>query len=157
MVEVQELKEDLSTALLVAKEDNEEIIKEHKDWANSFAWFAIVFVFILDSLLLGLSHWMANHEARKIKENKVKKELQEQSLKTPKVPVNHTVKPKEVIRLKDGEVREFEDSRGAIIGVPLSTGDIKGYTKGKLKNLFKNSSEERQEALKPYLDKIQNL
>jgi hypothetical protein len=155
--ELQGIKEDMNTAILKAEGDNEEIVKEHKVWANSFAWFAVLFVFILDGLLVWLSYWMTNHEARKIKENKVKKELKEQSIKTPKVPVNEGVKTKETITLKDGEIKEFEDSRGSIIGVPLSTGDIKGYTLGKLRNLIKNSGEARGKELNEYLIKLENL
>lgn len=148
---------DMNTAVLDAKKNNDTIVKEHKEWCASFAWWAVIFVLIFDGVLIVLSRWMANHEYRKLKENKVKKDIKEGSKEDLKGVVNEVVKdnPKDKdINLKDEEILEGFGGKADTVTVSLKDGTLKKYTLGKFRNYYNQSSEERQGTLQHYMDKV---
>lgn len=148
---------DMNTAVLDAKKKNDVIVKEHKEWCSSFAWWAVIAVLVFDGVLIVLSRWMANHEYRKINENKVKKEIKEGSKEATKGIVNQGGKEDSKdkdITLKDEEILEGSGGKADTITVRLKDGTLKNYTLGKFRNYFNQSSEDRQGQMQHYMDAV---
>jgi len=149
---------DMNAAILEAERGNEVIVKEHKEWCSSFAWWAVIAVLVFDGVLIVLSRWMANHEHRKIKENKVKRDIKEGSKEIPKVVVNEATKEVDKdkdFNLKDGEVKKGLGGKANTVTVKMKDGSLKKYTFGGFNNYRKGSSDTRKTELDHYVGEIQ--
>lgn len=66
---------DMNAAVLKATAINDKIVKEHDDWCDTFAWWAVICVVFLDIVLTVLCSWRYEHEYRKLTENKAKERI----------------------------------------------------------------------------------
>ena len=145
--------EDKNKELGIAKETNNKLIEDHKEWCYSFGWFFCLFAIFLDIVLRTLSRFNHNHEDRKRKENRAKKKLIEEHKEKSIVPVNQESKDKDY-NFIDGDIKKGLGNKADTIDVLLKDGSEKVYTLGKFRSYYNNSSSDRQSSLDIYMDKI---
>jgi len=146
---------DMNAAVLKATTINDEIVKAHDDWCDTFAWWAVIGVFFLDIVLTVLYSWMCGHEYRKLTENNVKLKILKGQVEDS---VKQGVKDNDTDtkgRLTDKEIKKGSGGKASTITITLTDGVLKEYTLGKFNSYYNSSSITRQETLKPYLEKVQ--
>ena len=160
-----------------AIKENKQILKQHSAWCYSFgSTLALISVF-LELLFFGAFWWCENYkrlevlEAKSILKLKDSKETKDTEQRKPlKDKGKPSLRSKDIVKQavseigfnrKDkgftpsvGFVQTFEGAKKARIFIPMADGTIKDYNMGGLNNLYKQSSADRKEVIKPFLEEL---
>jgi hypothetical protein len=168
------LRSEMNEEVKNAKDRNKVIVSEHKAWCKTFGKYSALGNIICDILLMILLRWCFNHEDSKRILNRKKKELKEAKEKEPftiagvkdkvkeqvKEVINQPVTPLQSVnpiafnKRKEGDIIKGTGKKKDRILVEVN-GELREYTKGKLKNLMKaQTGAERIKHLNNLIEKL---
>ena len=146
-----------------AENENKAIVKEHSNWCEDTGKMSSFIAVGLDLIVFILLGWCINHQSRKRKENKNKKELQKSLDNSSKGVGKDSVsqllndKDKEKTPLYKEGVSAPENGGANLVTVKLVNGELKTYQAGDFRSYHYGSSKTRQATLKPLLDELNKL